>query len=266
MAFTTPEIPADGSALSVVVDADDAVAADNRVVFPLPDRRRIRVVPQGDMALPVALKSLLAGLPEVTLDAPADGALPVIGIGPAGSDAEVVVEPADAKGELLPLATSGDALVRGLAFEDALCRVPADPPDVAPGGRPLLLVDGSPVAVLNAGADQLTVSAVLFDEEASAVRRTGSLVFWSRLLHRLAGWRDEPLTLSPLQASRMADAGGSALVLKADMNALAPRFAGPAARPADSGQVRVPLWQLLLSAALALMILEAVLNIRGKIS
>ena len=112
---------------------------------------------------------------------------------------------------------SGHRLVDGLVFEDALCRAPATPLEIANNSQPLLLAGGATLASLNADAKQLTVAATLFDADASLVRRTGYLVFWSRMLHHLAAWRDEPLTLPPVRASRTADAASNGMILKAGM-------------------------------------------------
>lgn len=264
--FSVADLAADGSILSVSVTGGDAVAGDNRLDFRLPDSRRILVVAQAGMALPAVLRSLLEGLPEVTLEAVDGVDLPVVRVGPAGSDAQVVIEPAGAGGELLPVGASEHPLLAGVVFEDALCRAPDSPLDGSADQQPLLLVNGAPAATLNSDATQLTVSATLFDEDASVVRRTGTLVFWSRTLHLLAGWREEPLTLSPEQARRSTDAGDTQLILKAGMSNFDIVPTAKAATPARSDAPRLPLWQLLLAAALVAMILDAILHIRGKIS
>jgi len=126
-------------------------------------------------------------------------------------------------------------------------------------------VGDSPVAGLNRDADQLTVAATLFDEDAGLVRRTGYLVFWSNMLHHLAGWRAEPLTLSPVQADRSTDTASTAVALNADMGNFAFTADGGAAS-VERGDTRPTVWQWLLTAALGLMVVEAVLNIRGRIS
>ena len=92
------------------------------------------------------------------------------------------------------------------------------------------------------------------------------MVFWSNILHHLAGWTDEPLTLSPVQAIRSADAASTALTLKADMSNFDLQKSGQLATDVTSGGIRMSIWQVLLLAALTLMIFEAVLNIRGRIS
>ena len=75
-----------------------------------------------------------------------------------------------------------------------------------PATIPLLLADAFPLASLDPDSKRLTVSEPLLDDDASVVRRTGYLVFWARMLHHLAGWHDEPLTLSPMQGTRSTDA------------------------------------------------------------
>ena len=61
--------------------------------------------------------------------------------------------------------------------------------DVQNGNVPLLLAGGSAIVTLNPDTNQFTVAGTIFDEDASLVRRTGYMVFWSHMLHRLVGWR-----------------------------------------------------------------------------
>ncbi|MCX6877732.1 MAG: hypothetical protein NTW21_28565 [Verrucomicrobia bacterium] len=264
--FAVPRIAADGKVLSALVTGDDAVAGDSRVDFQLPDRRRILVAPVNGFELPSVLVTVLDSLPEVTA-ATGDGAkLPVVRVGPVDSDAQILIQPAEAGGELVTVRPSDHSLLDGLVFEDALCRAPAMPLNVGKADLPLLRVGGSTVASLDAEANRLTIAGSLFDEDASLVRRTGYLVFWSKMLHHLAGWRNEPLTLSPVRANRTEDATATAMVLKASMDNFDLAAGGKAATPAASGSARLPVWQLLLVVALALMTLDALLNIRERIS
>jgi len=256
--FGTVSIAADGTVLTASLNGNDAVDGDNLIEFQLPDRRQILVLPADDLELPHALTSILDSLPGVTTEVARDADLPVVRVGRADS--------ADEGGELMPIRASRHPLVDGLQFEDALCRAPATPIDVADGSLPLLISDGSPVATLNADASQLTISETIFSEDASLVRRMGYLVFWSNMLHHLAGWTDEPLTLSPVQAARSTDATSTALRLKADMSNFNIVASADAAKPDKITSAWLPAWQLLLIAALLLMILEAILNIHGRIS
>jgi hypothetical protein len=90
-------------------------------------------------------------------------------------------------------------------------------------------------------------------------------VFWSTVLHHLAGWHDEPLTLTPVQGTRLTDPDAGPLVMKAGFENFDLAVAGTVASPQQSGGARLPVWQWLLGTALALMLIEAVLNLRGKI-
>ncbi len=263
--FSVSGLAADGSVLTASVTAGDAVVGDDRVDFQLPDRRRIQVVPVDGMELPAGLTAVLDSLREVTTKIAEGANLPVVRVGQAGSGADILIQPATASGELMAVRPSGHALVAGLVFEDAVCRAPAAPLDMGNGNLPLLLVDGSALATVNSDSSQLTVCQTLFNEDASFVRRTGYMVFWSKILHHLAGWRNEPLTLSPAQASRSANAASASLTLKAGMGNFDLPSGTGAAAPAESG-THLVVWQLLLAAALALMVLEAILNIRGRIS
>lgn len=264
--FTVSGIAASGSILTASVSGRDAITGDNQIDFQLPDRRRIRVIPANGIELPPVLASVLESLPEVTTEAVDGARLPVIRIGRAGSVAEVLIHPSTADGELMAIHPSGHPLLGDLAFEDAICRAPATPLNAADDHLPLLLVGGSPVASLNPDATQLTISGTLFDEDASLVRRTGYMVFWSNMLQHLAGWNSEPLTLSPMQAKRSTDASSTALALKAGMGNFNLADGADASTTDNIGGVRFPAWQWLLTVALVLMSIEAVLNIRGKIS
>lgn len=263
--FRVTGVAADGGVLSAVLAGSDAVAGDSRFDLRLPDRRRILVAPADGANLPPVLVSVLDSLSEVTTDAVEDANMPVVRVGPAGSEAAVLIHPADANGPLMPVRPSGHPLVDELVFEDALCRAPVTPVTPDGGSQPLLLVGNSPVAALSQDAGRLSVCETLFDADASLVRRTGYMVFWSHMLHHLAGWRSEPLTLSPSQARRPADVDVASQILKADMGSFDLDLDAQAATPAENGAFRVPLWQMLLAAALVLFVVEAVLNIRGRI-
>lgn len=259
--FTVADLAADGAVISVVLDGRDAIAGDNRIAFQLPNRRRIHVVPVAGFELPPVLASVMQSLPEVSnkIDG---GKGPVIRVGPAGSDAEVQIEAAAAAGEWLPVRASVHPLVAGIEFEDAVCRAPSDP---SSAGIPLLLADRFPLASLDPESKRLTIAESLLDADSSVVRRTGYLVFWARMFHHLAAWNDEPVTLSPIQGIRSTEPEVNQLVMKAGFGNFDLAVDGAAATPDGSGTARMPAWQWLLGAALALMLVEAVLNLRGKI-
>ena len=69
-----------------------------------------------------------------------------------------------------------------------------------------------------------------------------------------------------MQAGRSVDAGAARLALKADMGNFALIADAEAATPAEIGVAWLSAWQWLLVAALALMAVEAVLSLRGRIS
>jgi hypothetical protein len=264
--FTTSTIAADGGLLTVAVDGTDMVAGDNRIDFQLPDRRRIRVKPLDGIELPPVLADVIDSLPEAEVGSGNDDAQPVVRVGPDDSVAEIRIRSAEAGDEWLPVRAADHPLLAGMTFEDALCRAPVTPMEESGDTSTLLQADGSPIALLNSEANQLTAAATLFNEEASIVRRTGYAVFWSTMLHHLAGWRDEPLTLTPVQAARSTEAASNDLVLKAGMGNFDLAAGTAAATPGESGDARLPAWQWLIIAALSLMLVEAVLNLRGRIS
>lgn len=262
--FTLDDLSADGALLSVALDGNDAISGDNRIAFQLPDRRRIRVVPVAGFELPPVLVSVLKSLPEVSneLDGTSE---PVIRIGPAGSDAEVQIMAAEATGEWLPVRASGHSLVAGMEFEDAVCRAPVREIGRSSGDIPLLLADRFPLASLDPESKRLIVAESFLDADSSVARRTGYLVFWATMLHQLAGWHDEPMTLSPVEGTRSTDPGADHLVMKAGFGNFDLASDGAVATPEGSGTTRPPVWQWLLGAALALMLVESVLNLRGRI-
>ena len=127
------------------------------------------------------------------------------------------------------------------------------------------MADRFPLASLDPESKRLTIAESLLDADSSVVRRTGYLVFWARMFHHLAAWNDEPVTLSPIQGTRSTEPEVNQLVMKAGFGNFDLAVDGAAAVPDGSGTVRLPAWQWLLGAALALMLVEAVLNLRGKI-
>lgn len=257
--FTVANLAADGALLSVALDGNDAIRGDDRISFQLPDRRRIRVVPVAGFEVPPILAAVLKSLPEVSINDAGTG--PLISIGPIGSDAEVLIQAAGATGDWLPVRAGDHPLVAGIAFEDAVCRAPSDP---SSAGIPLLLAGDFPLASLDAEGKRLTISGSLLDADSSVVRRTGYVVLWATMLQHLAGWHDEPLTLSPVQGTRSTDPAADHLVMKAGFGNFDVAMDAVAATP-NAGAASATVWQWLLGAALALMLVEAVLNLRGKI-
>ena len=258
------DLAADGSLLNIALESGDTIPGDNLLDFPLPDRRPIRLVAAPGFGMPAALEAVVRSLPEVSSNS-SEGA-GAIRIGPVGSEAEIRIHPAGDGGEELPVRASGHALVAGLEFEDALCRAPGVAIPRTPGDLPLLMAGDAPLAILDPASGRLTVADSLLDGQASVVRRGGYLVFWATLFRHLAGWQDTPPSLPPAEAARWTDADSAPVVMKAGFGNLLPAPAGTAAAPGESAAARPPLWRWLLIAALALMLAEAVLHLRGKIT
>lgn len=259
--FSVPDLAADGSLLSVTLNANDEIHGDDRIHFRLPNRRPFRVVPTPGFELPSVLATVLASLPEGS-DKINGGNGPVIRIGPVGSDAEIQVQAGETGDEWLPLQTSTHPIVAGLEFEDAISRAPSG---LSPEGIPLVLAGGLPLVSLNPEGQSIRVAESFLDAEASVVRRTAYLVFWARMFQQLAGWSDEALALSPLAEARSTEPSMDHMVMKASLENFA--LAGENAVFDASHDIRSQptLWQGLLVAALGLMLVEAVLNLRGKI-
>jgi len=264
-ALVVSGVQADGGVVTLSVAGDDTIAGDNRVDYRLPDHRRIRVRAAGGEALPETFKALCKALPELATEVTDGPAMPEVVVGPPRSGARIVVRPSGATGELAPVVAGDHPLVTGLVFEDALCRIPEQPLTLSGDMIPLLLAGGVPVAVLDTATDQVIVAESVIDEQASIARRSGTAVFWSRVLHHFAGWRDEPLTLSPQQARRAIYDGDERLVMKASLAELAASQSEEPVVDARPG-FRLPLWQLVLGGALLLCVVEGVLHVQGRIA
>ena len=260
------DIPADGSVLRVSLGGGGSITGDDRLEYPIPDCRRIRIVPVPGFELPEVLVSVIGSLPEVAASAGAGSEGATISIGPVGSGAAIQVHQSEEIGDLLPVSASGHRLVGGIEFEDALCRAPSPGIGQVPDTTVLLLAGGVPLASLDPSGERLIVDSSLLDGQSSVVRRGGYLVFWATMLHHLAGWQDDPVTLSPVEGVRWTDADVEPVVMKAGFGNFNFKADGAAALPGGSLSSRPPVWQWLLLCAFALMLVEAVLHLRGKIS
>jgi len=280
--FTIANLPADGDALQVRLEPPDAMAADDQAVFRLPFRTPIRVgfvgaVPE---VLRLALESdsavhpakdggprdidVVAGTSQHDLTRPC---IVVVGSGtpaPAGRPVR---------------AASDSPFIRDLDWEGAACGTGAAVDADANGATPLLAADNAILAVFASGMGRprLLIGSTLLAEDATANRRPAFAVFLARATRRLAGWSDDPVVLpperpieDPLWCTRER-LGGNVVVMPAGRDAglfamkepdsTVPRQAGPAARMAFPEP-----FELLLYAAMACFVFEAVLHARGRIS
>lgn len=260
------DLVADGSTLDVEVTGSDLVGGDSRVSFELPNRRPIRLVAVEGFELPPVLASVVGNLPAVTVDEDIESMAHVVRIGSAGSDADIQIHEGVRSDGWTSVRSSDHQLVDGLALEDAVVRLPAGTAKFGSEDLPLLLANDVPLVSLSPTGQQVNVSEVVFDEESNVVRRVGYFVFWSRLFHHLAGWDDESLVYSPEQDQLSVEVGSPALVMKAGYTNFISTSEGGTAISATIGSIRPPVWQWLLAAALLVMLFEAVLNLRGKIT
>lgn len=262
--FRAP-VAADGSSVTVTLSGDDAVVGDSHLLFRLPKRKQMLIKAEGLARIPQVLQSVVASLAEATTDSQAFSGLPVIRVGALGTGVEIEIH-TSAADDWGPVTSTDHPLVSGLAFEDAVCRVPRQALPVEAGHIPLLHAGGIAVAVISPDGKRLTVSDVILDPEASLVRRTGYLVFWSRALRHLADWDHGTVALPPTAVRATGAEAEDRLLLKADMANFNVVTQGAEQGHIESARSRPPLWQLLLGIGIVLMTVEAVLNIRGRIA
>jgi hypothetical protein len=199
--------------------------------------------------------------------------------------------------------TMGDSpLIRNLDFEAATCGSGASIGDVAarnpePGTRnptPLLIADDAILAAINKNGSAPTVNgrspepetrslepacvylaAALFADDATVSHRAAFAIFVARATRLLAGWDDDPIILTPeraiadpLWAKRTGHDNVAAAPGDRDVSDLAAATAaGVNATSAEGGRWSLPsAFEVLLLAAVACFLLEAVLHTRGRIS
>jgi len=279
--FTLADLAADGRELTLQLEPADAVAADSTARFRLPLRHPIRTAVSPD--LPVALRALLTSDPAVRLvapDAPADLEFRD-GNAAARTDLPAIIIHSTssqdvAAGTSVELNRTS-ALTLNLDFTGTTCAA----------GPALATADAATSALLQAGPSALVtwspaaqpphldLSQALLDPDATATRHPAFAVLLTRALHQLAGWDDERLTLPAERTASdpgwptIADAAQSLQQLAgsrsaSDLSQPLPSAAS-AATPAAHGSAAPAWFEICLFLAGALLLLETLLHMRGRI-
>jgi hypothetical protein len=257
----------------------DALAADSRAQLRWPLRTAVRVATHG--TLPLALRVLLEADPAVDIVEVGDEH-DVVVVGADGderADLPTIVIRQDGRqveaGE--PVRVFGESALAGdLDFESGTCGSGAALV-TRDDERVLLKADDAVLALLSGRRDgrRLLLSSALVADEADVCRRPAFAILMSRVLREFAGWYDpivavpaDRLPDDPLWPRRMAGAGrvqsapGSRLASDVSLEPLPqPALAEPSSRRWSSPA----LFELLMAGALVLMLLEAVLHVRGRI-
>jgi len=266
-----PEEVADGRTLRVTI-SDGSLPADNSLAFRLPERKPIRVASIG--AMPRALAAVVVAAPELTLVEDAADADVLIAVSAdAATDSTptlTIVADKDPSTKAAPLqGVEASDLTGDLDFEGALCRDfgTMSTPD---GVEALLTAGGGAVATLDArsAAANIRVLRSLMAPDAAAPHRIAFAVFCARALRHLAGWDPQPVTLTPEQftAAHATDVEPNTVPGSRIASNLTTISAAAGSQPLPPAGRSVALWYALLLAALALVMTDALLHARGRIS
>jgi len=266
-----PDEAADGRTLSITIN-DGSLPADNSLAFRLPKRKPIRVAAIGVM--PRALAAVVVAAPELTLveDAADADVLIVAGPGdvPESTPTLAIVTDEDPPQKAAPLqGVEASALTGDLDFEGALCRSFA-PMRTADGIEPLLTAGDAVVATLNTRdtVPSIRVEKSLMAADAAAPRRIAFAIFCTRALRHLAGWAPQAVTLTPEQSIAAHAAAHEPNTVPGSRIAsnLTTASATDGSQPLALAGRNVDPWYALLLAALALVMTDALLHARGRIS
>jgi len=266
-----PDEAADGRPRRVTI-SDGSLSADNSLEFLLPERKPIRVAAIGSM--PHALAAVVVAAPELTLVEDTTEADVLIVTGPGdvpGSTPTLTLASIDYP-IILPAPLHGveaSDLTGDLDFEGVLCRDfgAMSTPD---GVEALLTAGDAVIATLDTrnAVPSIRVEKSLMAAEAAAPHRIAFAVFCTRALRHLAGWNPQAVTLTPEQsiaahaaASEPNTVPGSRIA----SNLTTAASTGSSQTTVTAGRSMAP-WYALLLAALALVMTDALLHARGRIS
>ncbi|MCP4247190.1 MAG: VWA domain-containing protein [bacterium] len=279
--FVVPGLAADGDGLVVHLKTGDALATDDEAVFRLPLRRPIRVCLDDRTSVPLRLL-LEADSSIRTVDRTEGFDLAVVVGSPSPPDRgpRVVVatvgpeiEPGQ---QVRPVDTS--ALVGDLSFEGAATGTGVGIDPETPLLDPLLVTDDALLAAWCSADDgpYLTLGSALLADDAGTGHRAALAVMVIRAVRRLAAWDADPVVLAPertivdpLWAQRRGHSGEVSVMP-------ASRRSGDLSQAAEvrpdlpthgGRRLTAPaLFEMILLAATACFLLEAVLHSRGRIS
>jgi|GEM_PF-1157827 len=294
--FAVADLAADGDRLLVDLAIEDAVAGDNRVVAHLPRRTPIRVRVAPDV--PSTLVTLLASDPALRLGdqyepdvdvltqlvtSPAPAHLLVLGGGPpvsAGAAVQVHAEPGSPRDVRFTVLTcgSGEALPWR---SDGSWAAPAGPVPALSSRFDVqmvpLVTEGYALAARGRldGRPCLLLSPALLGADSAVSRDSALAELILREVRRLAGWPDagcgvatQRLTLDPLWPER-AQVTGTISAIPGTREESAWRGPSPGGGTAEAvvigGLSGLAPFEVLLFGAFVLLLLEAVLHVRGRI-
>ncbi len=277
--FAVADLLADGDELIAKLATDDAVVADNMLILHSPTRPAIYV--GCDLNCPNCLQVALRTDKAVQLvkNCPHCGKCKVCSkkhtIESMISIAIVDEGPPVIDSQELRVA-SGVSFLKGLDFEGAVCGSGAAVPETPAKFMPLLLCGETVLAGVDEDQEKPVVyfSSAMFDEKATICQKPAFALLVAQTLRHLAGWVDcsasippERLLADPLWAKRAGEASQPlAMPGSRDSGNVRGQAAIVKAHQGQSFHWTVPLpFELVLIAVLLLVLVEAVLHVRGRI-
>lgn len=269
-------LPADGQECQITLAEGGAVSADDRATIRLPLRRPVVFGFESEVAdaLRKALEAMQVGTGAGSAASIAVGTATTAGHAPLAvvvaddGQEKIAGSPAD----LVP----GSSLVQGLSLEGAVSGQGADVRSIRGQAEiiPLIRAGGSVLAATSRDGTKLYLSDALFAPGSTVPQRPAFMILLHRALREMAGWTEAaasvPLERCMEDPSWQAPGRGSFVSVTGSRSASDLRIAdSPDATtaPADTAPAVFPIdpWQLLLLLAMGLLVVEAFLQIRGRI-
>jgi hypothetical protein len=273
--FVLADQPADGDTLVADLPTADAIDSDNRMTLSLPLRTPIRIAV--DAQAPATLRLALQSNPAVRLVSFNDERDICVNVGTPGGGARRPAVLVAADGE--PVAAGQTAQFVGSLAADAesgTCGAGRALGPIARDAAPLIAAGDATLAAISTlpATQKLFLSPALFADDATIQRRAGFAVVIVRAVCKLAGWQEDPITLTVERSVRdplwVRATGGTDGPWMAPGERVASDLSSPppTAAAADASPTRrsLPaLFEWLLLAAAACFMLDAALHTRGRI-
>ena len=273
----TDPLPADGSALSVVLTEPGGNPVDNTLTLRTTAKPPVHIVAED--TLPAALRFALAASGarfEPANDSAEKLVAAVAQDQEAPTGADLVVVPTTEDSPRAPLETLPHALTADLAFDGVFCRpAPAMQARWEPGRDIALLQAGETVVAFlrprDAERPQLFLSANLFAPRDDPAQHPALAVLIGRAMQRLSGWSAPSAAIGgarrvqdPVWSATLATARTLTEIPGAGLNGSA---TAASTRNEETQRALTggwPYWRLLLLLALALIALDHVLVVRQQ--